>query len=51
MFPKILGWVLLVLNIIMVIYSLVTPMESQLWVIAVFVLETYINIKYLESLK
>lgn len=51
MINKILAWTLLIINILVVIYCLITPMEAQLWVITVFVLETYINIRYIETLK
>lgn len=51
MVNKVLGWIMLVLNILMVTWTLLSQMDMQLWVAVIFLLETYINIKFLESLK
>ena len=54
MVKKIFAWIMVILNIIMVFYVLVTPDEYGtyfLWTLLIFVAETYISIKYLESVK
>lgn len=51
MIAKIFAWCMVVLNILMVIYSLLEIQDMQLWTVSVFVAETYIAVKYLEGLK
>lgn len=52
MVNKIIGWTMIVLNILMVLYALTsTTQESPLFVGLVFLLETYVSIKFVEGLK
>ena len=49
---KIIGWVMLVANLYMILYALTSPSQQMpVFVALVYVLETYITIKFLESLK
>jgi len=48
---KIFGTTMLILNILMVCYAMMTPDEAQLFLVIFYIAETFLSIKYLESLK